>query len=76
MSRNSVIVFVSNSAMFTLCRAKQILGKGCAHSPFSDEPSAYIALSLEMGVRGAAPGRGTGMFPASLPLFALKHMVG
>src|SRR5438132_10608030 len=67
MSRNSVIVFVSNSAMFTLCRAKQILGKGCAHSPFSDEPSAYIALSLKMGGKGRGPWPGNGNVPG-IPL--------
>jgi len=32
------------------------------------------AFSLEM--RESAPGRETGIFPASLPLLALKEMVG
>jgi hypothetical protein len=46
--------------MFTLCRAKQILDKGCAHSPFCDE------LSNE----GTGPsGRETGISPASLPFY-------
>src|SRR5579875_1368627 len=34
MSRSSVMVLVSNSAMFTLCRATQILWEEHAHSPF------------------------------------------
>ena len=38
MSRSSVIVFVSRSAIFTLCRAKQIRWERHAHSPFCDEP--------------------------------------
>src|SRR5579863_9659864 len=38
MSRNSVIVFVSNSAMFTLCRAKQPFGEKHALSPFCNQP--------------------------------------
>ena len=33
MSRNSVIVLVSNSAIFTLCRAMQVF-EDDAHSPF------------------------------------------
>jgi hypothetical protein len=37
MSRNSVIVLVSNSAMFTLCRAKHVLEEN-ALSPFWVEP--------------------------------------
>src|SRR6266516_2067531 len=43
MSRNSVIVFVSNSAIFTLCRASSILGEAYAHAPFCIEPGGSVA---------------------------------
>src|SRR5450759_4771080 len=42
MSRSSVIVFVSSSAIFTLCRAKQIHWEQYAHSPFCGEPGGTV----------------------------------